>query len=277
MPQAYLPGDTRQRIQDLIKNKKITQAELAEKVGLSESTLSRFLQGKTKNLGDGYIIKIAKLFHVSTDFLLGETDIPDRRNYDIEELGLSAESARHLYTGKVDAQMLNQLIENPKFPQLLRLLARYQDETMIAGMNAANQNLTFIRSLLLGQAKVYPEDADAAKQLAQDLNDLRVPAVAVDTDAIRTVFMQIVGDIKKNAESHVEESRAATAGILEAFRQTLTKGDQNFDLRSLTPETMVDAIMHFTEQGDFSLEDLSKLQAALLGMFKTATVSDHDK
>ena len=43
MPQAYLPGDTRQRIQDLIKNQKITQAELAEKVGLSESTLSRFL------------------------------------------------------------------------------------------------------------------------------------------------------------------------------------------------------------------------------------------
>ena len=52
MPQTYLPGDARQRIQDLIKNRKITQAELAEKIGLSESTLSRFLQGKTKNLGD---------------------------------------------------------------------------------------------------------------------------------------------------------------------------------------------------------------------------------
>ena len=79
MPQTYLPGDARQRIQDLIKNRKTTQAELAEKIGLSESTLSRFLQGKTKNLGDGYIIKIAKLFNVSTDFLLGETDIPDRK------------------------------------------------------------------------------------------------------------------------------------------------------------------------------------------------------
>ena len=142
MPQAYLPVDTRQRIQDLIKNQKITQAELAEKVGLSESTLSRFLQGKTKNLGDGYIIKIAKLFNVSTDFLLGETDIPDRKNYDIEELGLSAETAKLLYTGKVDAVMLNQLIENPRFPQLLLLLARYRDETMIAGINAMNQVLT---------------------------------------------------------------------------------------------------------------------------------------
>ena len=43
MSDAYLPGDTRQRIQDLIKDKKITQAELAENVGLSNSALSRYL------------------------------------------------------------------------------------------------------------------------------------------------------------------------------------------------------------------------------------------
>ena len=118
MSDAYLPGDTRQRIQDLIKNRKITQAELAEKVGLSNSALSRYLQGSTKNLGDGFIIRIAKYFDVSTDFLLGETDIPDRKNYDIEELGLSAETAKLLYTGKVDASVQNQLIEHQRFRNL---------------------------------------------------------------------------------------------------------------------------------------------------------------
>ena len=65
MSDTYLPGDTRQRIQDLIKNRKITQAELAERVGLSNSALSRYLQGGTKNLGDGFIIRIAKYFDVS--------------------------------------------------------------------------------------------------------------------------------------------------------------------------------------------------------------------
>ena len=86
MSQAYLPGDTRQRIQDLIKNSSITQAELAGIIGLSESALSRYLKGQTEMLGDGYIIKIAKHFNVSTDFLLGETDIPDRKNYDSLDL-----------------------------------------------------------------------------------------------------------------------------------------------------------------------------------------------
>ena len=32
------------------------------------------------------------------DFLLGETNIPDRKNYDIAELGLSVEAAKNLYT-----------------------------------------------------------------------------------------------------------------------------------------------------------------------------------
>ena len=90
MSGAYLPGDMQQRIQDLIKDSSITQAELAGIIGLSESALSRYLKGQTEMLGDGYIIKIAKHFNVSTDFLLGETNIPDRKNYDIEELGISS-------------------------------------------------------------------------------------------------------------------------------------------------------------------------------------------
>ena len=207
MPDTYLPGDTRQRIQDLLKNRKITQAELAEKVGLSNSALSRYLQGGTKNLGDGFIIRIAKYFDVSTDFLLGETDIPDRKNYDIEELGLSAETAKLLYTGRVNASVLNQLIEHPRFPQLLLLLARYRDETMIAGINAMNQVMNFSRSFLIGQAKLRPEDAEAAGEAAKTLQLLGTPTVTADTNAIQTLFMQIARDIKKNAESTAEDNR----------------------------------------------------------------------
>jgi len=54
MAQTWLPGDTRQRIQDLIKDSNITQAELAVIIGLSESALSRYLKGQTEMLGDGY-------------------------------------------------------------------------------------------------------------------------------------------------------------------------------------------------------------------------------
>ena len=84
MDQVYLPGKIRDRIQDLMKSRKVTQAELAAKIGCSESALSRFISGKTDKLGDENIIRIARAFDVSTDFLLGEVDEPDRKNYDIE-------------------------------------------------------------------------------------------------------------------------------------------------------------------------------------------------
>ena len=95
---VYLPGKIRDRIQDLMKSRKVTQAELAAKIGCSESALSRFISGKTDKLGDENIIRIARVFEVSTDFLLGEVDEPDCKNYDISELGLSVEAARNLYT-----------------------------------------------------------------------------------------------------------------------------------------------------------------------------------
>ena len=51
MEQAYLPGTVRQRIQELIKERKITQAELAAEIGMAESSLSRFLSEKQIKLG----------------------------------------------------------------------------------------------------------------------------------------------------------------------------------------------------------------------------------
>ena len=52
MEQTYLPGKIRDRIQDLMKSRKVTQAELAARIGCSESMLSRFISGKTDKLGD---------------------------------------------------------------------------------------------------------------------------------------------------------------------------------------------------------------------------------
>ena len=106
MEQTYLPGKIRDRIQDLMKSRKVTQAELAARIGCSESMLSRFISGKTDKLGDEKIIRIARMFNVSTDFLLGEVDVPGRMNYDISELGLSVQAARNLYTHKMNPQVV---------------------------------------------------------------------------------------------------------------------------------------------------------------------------
>lgn len=83
---VFLPAAVRDRIWDLLKERKVTQAELATRIGCSESSLSRFISGKTDKMGDENIIRIARVFEVSTDFLLGEVDEPDRKTMTFRSL-----------------------------------------------------------------------------------------------------------------------------------------------------------------------------------------------
>ena len=277
MSGTYLPGDTRQRIQDLIKNSSITQAELAGIIGLSESALSRYLKGQTEMLGDGYIIKIAKHFNVSTDFLLGETDIPDRKNYDIEELGISVEAAKLLYTGRLDSRVLNLLLENPHFSQLLALLARYQKEIVRSGIAAMNQQLTFINSLLLEQAESVPDSAGAATQLAADLRDVHMPVINADTTAIQNLFMLIVRDIKEQGETIAADSNAVTAQVLQRLREELSKGQDSLDLRKITAEDLTGAVMRAVSIADIPEDALQGLGSAFKTVLDEMRNSTHDE
>lgn len=277
MSGTYLPGDTRQRIQDLIKDSSITQAELAGIIGLSESAFSRYLKGQTEMLGDGYIIKIAKHFNVSTDFLLGETNIPDRKNYDIEELGISAEAAKLLYTGRLDSRVLNLLLENPHFPQLLALLARYQKEIVRSGIAAMNQQLTFINSLLLAQAESVPDSAGAATQLAADLRGVRMPVINADTTAIQNLFMLIVRDIKEQGETIAADSNAVTVQVLQRLREELSKGQDSLDLRKITAEDLTGAVMRAVSIADIPEDALQGLGSAFKTVLDEMRNSTHDE
>ena len=118
MAQEYLPAPSNIRLADLMKEHNISQPELAKEIGCSKSTISRFISGAKGTLTHEQVLKIARLFNVSTDFLLGETNIPDRKNYDIAELGLSVEAAKNLYTGRVNAGVVNLLLENARFAEL---------------------------------------------------------------------------------------------------------------------------------------------------------------
>ena len=101
MLHKYMPGDTRERIKDLLSEAKMNQEELAEKLGISGSSLNRYISGQTEKLSTDNIVAMAKIFHVSTDFLLCLTDIPFKTNYDIEHLGLSVGAAKMLLKKRI--------------------------------------------------------------------------------------------------------------------------------------------------------------------------------
>ena len=101
----YFQGTVGERIQDLLREKKMTQAVLAQRTQISKATLNRYITDENSRIPHDALLQIARVLGVSTDFLLGATDIPYRTNYDIEELGLTAAAAAKLYTGELNPHM----------------------------------------------------------------------------------------------------------------------------------------------------------------------------
>ena len=264
MANTFLPGTVRERIADLMKYYKVFQTDLALKIGCGDSLLSRFLTGKTDKLGDENIIRIARAFNVSTDFLLGITNVPDKKNYAIDELGLSAQAARNLYAGKANAQVVNYLLESPRFLDLTYILEQYFNDTLAAGYAAQNQLYTTISSLTRKTVKT-----EAAAQAANEINRLKTPVYQADLATIENQFMMAVKEVKKEIGNDFAAIRAMTTEEAEKMFSEITKG-QDMENLAVTPKQVSDLIIGSVAGMDCVDPDaLNTLGEALTGLFQS--------
>lgn len=213
MEQTYLCGTIRERLQDLMKSRKVSQAELAARIGCTESMLSRFISGRTDKLGDESIIRIARVFNVSTDFLLGETDVPDRVTYDISELGLSVQAARNLYTQKVNPKVVNALLENPEFAETTELIYGYLNDEFAKGFALQNE----LYSLVGGMVQGVPE-------AAADVRRLETPPHQFDLTRIQESFMAAVRSVKTEVGCDLNADNKLTAQMMKRIYAEVAKG-----------------------------------------------------
>lgn len=264
MDTVFLPGNIRQRLLDLMKHNNVSQTELARKIGCNDSLLSRFLSEKTDKLGDENIIRIARAFNVSTDFLLGVTTVPDRKNYEIDELGLSAQAARNLYTGKANAQVVNYLLESPRFLELTYILEQYFNDTVAAGYAAQNQLYATLSSLTRKSAKTK-----ATAQAANEINRLKTPVYQADLATIENQFMMAVKEVKKEIGNDFAAIRAMTAEEAEKMFSEIMKG-QDMENLTVTPKQVSDLIIGSVAGMDCVDPDaLNTLSEALTGLFQS--------
>ncbi|RGC52954.1 helix-turn-helix domain-containing protein [Absiella sp. AM29-15] len=264
MADTYLPADVRKRIVDVMRERKMTQRELALRIDVNESTISRFLSGKTEKLSEESVIRIARVFNVSTDFILGTTVIPDKKNYDISELGLSVEAAKNLYTGKVNNDVVNRLLENPRFATVTYMIAQYLDDTLAGGYAAQNQMYATLSSMLLGINKT-----SAAVQAARTANAMKVPTYQADQTTIQNTFMTVVKEIKKEAGSDLAAAKAIGKEATERMFTELTKG-QDSPIPTITPEAVADAVTGSVSGMDYVNEEaLQNFNQSLVDLLKT--------
>lgn len=242
-----LPGNKRQRVKDLRMERGLSLSELAGRIGCNETTLGRYELGETDRIGDEIVRSLAKEFNVSIDYLMGETDIPYIKNFDISELGLSAESAQRLLTRKVNIEVVNRMLENPKFPMLTLMISQYFHNTFSAGFSGRNQVLDMANQFLISQS--MPQNKAAISQAVTDINLQKISPYEVDCAKITNTFMAMLKDIKADMDKQKPTGQPISKELIQAMYQTTPKGSEAIPTKpAYNVDQLASAVAAFTQQ-----------------------------
>ena len=106
------------RIKRLRIAKEMTQEELAKVLDVSPSTVGMYEQGRRKPDNDT-LIKIANIFEVTTDYLLGKESYPESKKY-IDELLQIMEKKGYDISGMTTEEIAQKLIKGFKLDELYK-------------------------------------------------------------------------------------------------------------------------------------------------------------
>lgn len=248
-----------ERIEELRKGRKITQEELAKRIGISKSQLSRIENGDTKTLSSNLLIRLADEFDVSTDYILGRSNVQSRRNYDVSSLGLSEKAIQQLVTKRVNVQVVNCLLEHKTFPYLTRLIYTYFADITARGIQSSNDVLRFGYNLLANMELADPKQkAERNRDLMAIRSQIHKPNDA-DLEEIKKVFLLILKDVKKDLNEQSEKQAAADREVIRRIQEeTMKLGLGNADLDAIV-EIVANTVGDMTKLDDEAKHRLSEM------------------
>lgn len=236
-------------IQELRKDRGWNQQDLAERLCVDSSLVSRMERGVTKNVGHGMVVKLSEVFGVSTDYLLGRTKVSEPNNYEISSLGLSEKVVKRLITGEIDADILNRILEHEDFPKLLRQAGFYFNKDTASVFEARNKAIEqAVQSVREIGAATEANHADVV-QTVNHLNAARIPVDEPDLRIIRSGLMKILRDIRTDIQHDTPMSVAVTEEVFDALR-----GDMVVSQTAPSVETFWHILENHVDSSQFTPE-----------------------
>lgn len=117
-----------ERIKDLRVERKLTGKELCELIGVPESTYNGYELGN--EIPHSVVLKLAEFYGVTTDYLLGASENKNPVNADVSVLHLQDKTVEILKSGKLNNQLICEMIEHEEFPMFLVDAEIYIDRWM---------------------------------------------------------------------------------------------------------------------------------------------------
>ncbi|WP_316630406.1 helix-turn-helix transcriptional regulator [uncultured Ruminococcus sp.] len=260
-----LPGTPGERISDLCNGRHISQKELAKRIGVSAPQLSRIVSGETKTLSSDILIAVAKEFKVSTNYILGLSEVSTRKSYDIFEIGFSEGAAKGLVTKAIDMEILNRLLEHKSFPKLTNLIRIYFKDTAARGIMARNQIIDMATASLSDFVKEHPDKRAEVREDLQFMSAQKLGEHEAEMEKIKNIFLSILRDIKKDIDSGKQPEKTVSTAMIQAIQDEIREHDPKALTKDDVTEIVVNQLGLVAPMGEKTIGLFRKL---LKGMMK---------
>ena len=227
-----------ERLKDLRVERSLTLEQLSAETGISKSALGKYEADDFKDISPFSMVELAKFYGVSTDYLLGLTELKNHPNTELDALHLGDDAIEILRTGKFNHRLLSELICHKDFQRFMLDTEIYVDRIADMRVNDMNAVLEAVRQMTLMknggeendlhlrtlEVAQIREDEYFGSLIAGDLKDIlrdirsehRPDTMTADeTSLVATVQGQLQDAM--NFEGSVEEKKAkallATLGI----------------------------------------------------------------
>ena len=211
-----------ERLKDLRVERGLTLEQLEEQVNLSKSALGSYEAKDFKDISHYAIIKLAKFYGVTADYLLGLSQTRNHPNADLADLHLSDDMVALLSSGKINNRLLCELATHPNFLRLMVDMEIFIDRIADMRVNQMNLILEATRQTIL-------------KEHAPGENDLYMRTLELGQVQENDFYSHILHDdldsiVRDIREAHLKDKTTADPQptldeVKENFEQAIQMGN----------------------------------------------------
>mgnify|MGYP002943034092 CR=1 FL=1 len=160
-----------ERLKDLRVERGLTLEQLAEQTHLSKSALGSYEAEDFKDISHYALIKLAKFYGVTSDYLLGLSETKNHPNADLADLRLSDDMIELLKSGRVDNSLLCELAVHPDFPRLMADLEIYVNGVAVKQVQTVNAIVDTMSATIMKQYNPGLTDPQLRQLVAAHIDD----------------------------------------------------------------------------------------------------------
>ena len=259
-----------ERLKDLRKDRNLTLEALAEVTNISRSALGTYEAGEFKDISPFSIVRLAKYYGVTTDYLMGVSNLEKEADTEIQDLRLTNEALNVLKGGRFSGKLLSEVICHNAFPRLMTDMEIFVDH--IASMQVENLNYGIGTARCIVQKQYHPDDnelfyrtAELGKVPADEyvssvlrddltgiLRDIRKARPKKAKDDADTSPFAVMEEFQKKVQAVIEEEGSPEERAAKVYLATL-----GIDYDSLTPEEFV-VLIEILEKSKFKENSISR-------------------